>query len=173
MSDKKESKRYATRYGMHYSIVMKPSVTQVVNGTPMTTPGKTIEFENGLYETEDKAEQKFLEACPQFGRDFREVTDEMDAERSIDGLGRDGHLPRAHGRHRDLQRIPRFARRTAGDVVEIAEREADVEKREMALRGQGHEEGSNTPSTGRGRTTGNKDADKEKDKEKEKEEATF
>lgn len=148
MSDKKESKRYATRYGMHYSIVMKPSVTQVVNGTPMTTPGKTIEFENGLYETEDKAEQKFLETCPQFGRDFREVTDEMDSALEAQSL-----------EEREK---------------EIAEREADVEKREMALRGQGHEEGSNTPSTGRGRTTGQgKDADKEKDKEKEKEEATF
>ncbi len=147
MSDKKESKRYATRYGLHYSIVMKPSVTQVINGTPITTPGKTIEFQNGIYETEDKAEQKFLEICPQFGRDFREVTGEMDSALEAQSL-----------EEREK---------------EVSEREAEVERREMALKGQGHEEGSNTPSTGRGRTTGNKDADKDKDKDKEKEEATF
>lgn len=144
MSGTKELKRYAARFGTHYSIVMKPSVTQIVNGAPMTTPGKTIEFENGVYETDDKAEQKFLETCLQFGRDFREVTGEMD-------LALEAH---------SLEEREK----------EIAGREADVERREMALRGQGHEEGSNTPPAGRGRTTGqNKDADKDK----EKEEATF
>ena len=147
MSEKKETKRYATRYGLHYSVVMKPSVTQVINGTPVTTPGKTIVFENGMYETDDKAEQKFLDACPQNGRDFREVTGEMDAALEAKSL-----------EEREK---------------EIEEREADLEKREMALKGQGHEEGSAAPKaeTGAGRSkpagqTGGS-------KEKEKEEATF
>ncbi len=145
MADKKETKRYATRFGLHYSIVMKPSVTQVINGTPVTTPGKTIEFDRGIYETDDKAEQKFLETCPQYGRDFREVTDEVTSALEAKSL--------------------------EDRAKEIDEREAEVERREMALKGQGHEEGSDTPGAGRGRTGQGKDGDK--DKEKEKEEATF
>src|SRR3989338_4681155 len=56
---KTKSKRYATRYGQHYAIVMIPTVTEIINGMAITRPGKTIEFKNGIYETKDSAEQDF------------------------------------------------------------------------------------------------------------------
>ena len=161
MAEKKETKRYATRFGMHYSIVMKPSVTQVINGIPVTTPGKTIEFKNGIYETDDKDEQKFLEASEQYGRDFKEVTGEVNSA---------------------LQ-----ARSLEEKEQELKEREADIEKREMELKGQGHEEGADTPKTDVADTKKNDTADQKKDDttqkttgndqkkpdEKKKDEATF
>lgn len=137
MSETKEAKRYAARYGQHYSIVMKPSVTQVVNGTPVTTPGKTIVFKNGIYETIDKEEQKFLESCEQYGRDFQEVTSEVNSA---------------------LQ-----AKSLEAREKEIEEREADVERREMALRGQGNEEGAGVESS---ESKDGKDTEEKKDENK-------
>lgn len=73
-----KSKRYATRFGQHYSIVRIPGVTEVINGIPVTKPGKTIEFRNGIYETSDLEEQKFLDTSPYVGVDYMEVTKEVD-----------------------------------------------------------------------------------------------
>ena len=64
---KTKSKRYATRYGQHYAIVMIPTVTEIINGMAITRPGKTIEFKNGIYETKDSAEQDFLDNSPFVG----------------------------------------------------------------------------------------------------------
>lgn len=72
-----KAKRYATRYGQHYSIVMIPTVTEVINGIAVTRPGKTIEFKNGIYETKDSEEQAFLERSPFVGVDYQEVTKEV------------------------------------------------------------------------------------------------
>lgn len=74
-----KSKRYATRFGQHYSIVRVPSVTEVINGIPVVKPGKTIEFKNGIYETSDPAEQEFLATSPYAGVDYMEVTKEVDS----------------------------------------------------------------------------------------------
>lgn len=71
---KVKSKRYATRYGHHYSIVMIPTVTEVINGIAVTRPGKTIEFKNGIYETSEQYEQEFLDKSPFVGIDYQEVT---------------------------------------------------------------------------------------------------
>lgn len=74
---KAKTKRYATRYGHHYSIVMIPTVTEVINGIAVTRPGKTIEFKNGIYETTDMQEQEFLDNSPFTGIDYQEVTKEV------------------------------------------------------------------------------------------------
>jgi hypothetical protein len=74
---KAKAKRYATRYGHHYSIVMIPTVTEVINGIAVTRPGKTIEFKNGIYETADTQEQEFLDNSPFVGIDYQEVTKEV------------------------------------------------------------------------------------------------
>src|SRR3989339_2052111 len=74
---KMKSKRYATRYGHHYSIVMIPTVTEVINGIAVTRPRKTIEFKNGIYETVDPQEQDFLDNSPFAGIDYQEVTKEV------------------------------------------------------------------------------------------------
>lgn len=76
---KEKSKRYATRYGQHYSIVRVPSVTEIINGIPVVKPGKTIEFKNGIYETSDPDEQNFLDTSPYAGVDYMEVTKEVDS----------------------------------------------------------------------------------------------
>lgn len=73
-----KSKRYATRFGQHYSIIKVPSVTEIINGIPVVKPGKTIEFKNGIYETGDPEEQKFLDTSPYAGVDYMEVTKEVD-----------------------------------------------------------------------------------------------
>ncbi len=74
-----KSKRYATRFGQHYSIVRVPSVTEVINGIPVVKPGKTVEFKNGIYETSDPEEQNFLDTSPYVGVDYMEVTKEVDS----------------------------------------------------------------------------------------------
>lgn len=59
--------RYISRY-LKLKIVMKPTHNQVVEGRVVTTQGKRIDFDGGVYETTDKDEQAFLEARPEFGR---------------------------------------------------------------------------------------------------------
>ena len=83
---KAKAKRYATRYGHHYSIVMIPTVTEVINGIAVTRPGKTIEFKNGIYETVDTQEQEFLDNSPFAGIDYQEVTKEVTSYSVVMGV---------------------------------------------------------------------------------------
>ena len=109
-----KSKRYATRYGHHYSIVMIPTVTEVINGIAVTRPGKTIEFKNGIYETADIQEQEFLDKSPFAGIDYQEVTKEVTSALVSKSL--------------------------AEREAELKAREEELRQREMALKGK--EEGS-------------------------------
>ena len=111
---KVKSKRYATRYGHHYSIVMIPTVTEVINGIAVTRPGKTIEFKNGIYETADAQEQKFLDRSPFAGIDYQEVTREVTSVLVSKSL--------------------------AEREAELKAKEEELRQREMALKGR--EEGS-------------------------------
>lgn len=111
---KVKSKRYATRYGHHYSIVMIPTVTEVINGIAVTRPGKTIEFKNGIYETADIQEQEFLDKSPFAGIDYQEVTKEVTSALVSKSL--------------------------AEREAELKAREEELRQREMALKGK--EEGS-------------------------------
>jgi hypothetical protein len=111
---KVKSKRYATRYGHHYSIVMIPTVTEVINGIAVTRPGKTIEFKNGIYETSDIQEQEFLDKSPFAGIDYQEVTKEVTSALVSKSL--------------------------AEREAELKSKEEELRQREMALKGK--EEGS-------------------------------
>lgn len=111
---KVKSKRYATRYGHHYSIVMIPTVTEVINGIAVTRPGKTIEFKNGIYETADINEQEFLDMSPFAGIDYQEVTKEVTSALVSKSL--------------------------AEREAELKVKEEELRQREMALKGR--EEGS-------------------------------
>jgi len=107
-------KRYATRYGQHYSIVMIPTVTEVINGIAITRPGKVIEFKKGVYETKDQDEQAFLDNSPFIGVDYQEVTKEMSS-----ALG---------------------AKSLAEREAELAAKEEELKNREIALKGKGEGE---------------------------------
>ena len=115
---KAKSKRYATRYGHHYSIVMIPTVTEVINGIAVTRPGKTIEFKNGIYETVDPQEQEFLDRSPFAGIDYQEVTKEVTSALVSKSL--------------------------ADREAELKAKEEELRQREMALKGK--EEGSDLSS---------------------------
>jgi len=117
---KTKPKRYATRYGHHYSIVMIPTVTEVISGIAVTRPGKTIEFKNGIYETADSQEQEFLDNSPFFGIDYQGVTKEVTSAIVSKSL------------------VERES--------ELKSKEEELKRREMAV--QGKEEGSElTPET--------------------------
>ena len=111
-------KRYATRFGQHYSIIMKPTVTEVINGIPVTKSGKTIEFKNGIYETSDPDEQNFLKTSGYLGIDYMEVTKEVDSALKAKSL--------------------------AEKEQELKAKEEELKKREMDIKGQ--EEGSDAPA---------------------------
>ena len=111
---KAKSKRYATRYGQHYAIVMIPTVTEVINGMAVTRPGKTIEFKNGIYETKDSAEQEFLDNSSFIGVDYQEVTKAVSSALEVRSLSE--------------------------KEAELKEKEDDIKRREMALKGK--EEGT-------------------------------
>jgi len=111
---KAKAKRYATRYGHYYSIVMIPTVTEVINGIAVTRPGKTIEFKNGIYETIDLQEQEFMDNSPFSGIDYQEVTKEVTSALVVKSL--------------------------AEREAELKSKEEELRQREMALKGK--EEGS-------------------------------
>ncbi|MFA6187365.1 MAG: hypothetical protein WC770_09200 [Phycisphaerae bacterium] len=111
---KTTAKRFATRYGQHYSIVMLPTVTEVINGIAITRPGKTIEFKNGIYETKDSQEQEFLENSSFAGIDYQEVTKEVTSALVTKSL--------------------------AERESELKAKEEDLKRREMEIKGR--EEGS-------------------------------
>jgi hypothetical protein len=111
---KEKAKRYATRYGHHYSIVMIPTVTEVINGIAVTRPGKTIEFKNGIYETKDSQEQEFLDNSPFVGIDYQEVTKEVTSALVTKSL--------------------------AEREAELKAKEEEIKRREMSI--QGKEEGA-------------------------------
>lgn len=122
---KTKIKRYATRYGQHYAIVMIPTVTEVINGMAVTRPGKTIEFKNGIYEAKDPAEQDFLDNSPFVGIDYQEVTKAVSSALEVKSLSE--------------------------KESELQAKEEDIKRREMALKGK--EEGSDVSE--KQETTGN------------------
>lgn len=106
---KAKTKRYATRFGEHYALVMVPTVTEVINGIAMKKHGHRIVFERGIYETSDPDEQKFLESHPRCGTDFKEVTKKVNSALQATTL--------------------------AEKEAELARKEEELKRREMALKG--------------------------------------
>jgi hypothetical protein len=127
---KTKVKRYATRYGQHYSIVMIPTVTEVINGIAVTRPGKTIEFKSGIYETKDQSEQDFLDNSPFVGVDYQEVTKEISSALSAKSLSE--------------------------KEAELSAKEEELKAREMALKGKGEKSNAQTVGAEEGSATGKK-----------------
>jgi hypothetical protein len=127
---KTKTKRYATRYGQHYSIVMIPTVTEVINGIAVTRPGKTIEFKSGIYETKDHAEQDFLDNSPFVGVDYQEVTKEITSALSAKSLSE--------------------------KEAELAAKEEELKEREIALKGKGEKSNAQTGGAEEGSAAGKK-----------------
>lgn len=121
---KTKTKRYATRYGQHYSIVMIPTVTEVINGIAVTRPGKVIEFKKGIYETKDQNEQAFLDNSPFIGVDYQEVTKEISSALGVKSL--------------------------ADREAELAAKEEELKNRELALKGKGEGEDAQTEKSEEG-----------------------
>jgi len=70
----KETAKYIAKY-LNLRLIDKASYTKEVEGRVVTVPGKTIEFSQGMYETSDPDEIKFLESHPNFGTVFIKVKD--------------------------------------------------------------------------------------------------
>jgi hypothetical protein len=54
-------------------LCMKPASVQIVNGIPYPVPGEHIRFENGEFETDDKAKIAFLEKHRLYGTSIVKV----------------------------------------------------------------------------------------------------
>jgi hypothetical protein len=67
MAEEKTEAKYLAKY-LNLKIVKKSAVTREVNGQAITTPGESIRFVQGLYQTSDPEEQAFIEARPEFAK---------------------------------------------------------------------------------------------------------
>lgn len=72
--------KYISKY-LSLKLVNRASYTKEVEGRVVVVPGKSIQFENGVYETTDKDEIKFLENHPNYGSVFVKV-EEKDIEKA-------------------------------------------------------------------------------------------
>jgi hypothetical protein len=71
----KQAKKYISKY-LNLKLVDKASYTKEVDGRVVVVPGKSIQFNQGVYETEDPDEIKFLESHANFGSVFIEVKED-------------------------------------------------------------------------------------------------
>ncbi len=71
---KKEKIKYISK-GLNFRIVMKSSYTKEVNGKIIAMPGNSIQFKEGVYETDDPKEIKFLDNHGDCGGYFIKVKD--------------------------------------------------------------------------------------------------
>jgi hypothetical protein len=63
---------YISRY-LELRLVVKASYKKELEGQIVVTPGRSIQFHDGVYETDDQDEIKFLEAHKNFGNIFIRV----------------------------------------------------------------------------------------------------
>lgn len=62
-------------------LTMKPARTQIIDGIVNPVPGQHIRFENGQFETEDKAEIDFIKKHRLFGNQiFEEKKTKQESE---------------------------------------------------------------------------------------------
>lgn len=69
--------KFISKYPNH-KIVMKSSYAQEVDGRRTIVGGESIQFKNGVYETDDKNVIKFLEDLKAFGRIILRVDKNLD-----------------------------------------------------------------------------------------------
>lgn len=124
--EEKETKSKVARYISQVAelkLVNKATYTKEVEGRIVVVPGTSIQFHDGIYETSNPEEIKFLESHPNFGNIFYRIKPTEDAQKA---------------------REEQFKSLEAKEK-ELAEKEKELREREMALKG--HEEGAKTPST--------------------------
>lgn len=67
--------KYISKY-TNLRLVRKSSFTKEIEGQVVVVPGKSVQFDNGLYETNNPSEIKFLEEHPNFGDAFIRIDSE-------------------------------------------------------------------------------------------------
>lgn len=112
----KKKAKYISKY-LSLKLVDKASYTKEVGGKIVVVPGKSIRFTEGVYETEDPDEIKFLENHSNFGTVFIKVED------------------------KDLQK----AREEQFKDLETREAELKAKEKELAKKEKALEEGSSIP----------------------------
>ena len=81
MADKKPE-RYVSKY-FALKLVVEPAYTKETGGgRTVVVPGKRIEFEQGVYETSDADEIKFLDEHKNNGTIFTKVNKDVTSERA-------------------------------------------------------------------------------------------
>lgn len=79
---KKEKARYISK-GLNFKIIRKSAYTKEVDGKVVVVPGNSIQFKQGLYETDDPEEIKFLDNHGDCGGYFIKIkTDDLAKARS-------------------------------------------------------------------------------------------
>ncbi len=69
--------RYISRY-LQLRIVRKPGYSKEVDGQRVSTPGTSIQFDQGVFETTDPAEVAFIEGRSEFGKLIQRVPDNIE-----------------------------------------------------------------------------------------------
>lgn len=77
MATKEKVVRYISRY-IQLRIVRKPGYSKEVDGQRVSTPGTSIQFDQGVFETSDPDEVAFIEARPEFGKLIQRVPDNVE-----------------------------------------------------------------------------------------------
>ena len=72
--------KFISKY-LQLKLINKASYSKEVEGRVVVVPGKSVQFNNGVYETTDKDEISFLKNHPNFGNIFIEVK-EKDVEKA-------------------------------------------------------------------------------------------
>lgn len=81
MTTKKQKIKYISKYH-NLKLVNKASYSKEVGGKVIVMQGSAIQFENGVYETDDKDEIAFLDNHPNCGNVFINVEKNVAKDRA-------------------------------------------------------------------------------------------
>lgn len=73
--------RFIARKYRGLRVILKPAYRQIVNGVDTYQSGKTVEFNNGVFETNDPELIQALKACNVYGSMF--ISDSGEAEVNV------------------------------------------------------------------------------------------
>jgi len=90
MSEEKKQKKvqYISKY-LRLRIVLQPAYNTEVGGRVTTAPGKSVRFEDGFYETDDKGIIESLESRSDFGKVFIRVPEASNAKAELEDWQKD------------------------------------------------------------------------------------
>ncbi len=137
MTTKKQKIKYISKYH-NLKLVNKASYSKEVGGKVIVMQGSAIQFENGVYETDDKDEIAFLDNHPNCGNVFIKVEKNVAKERA------------------------KMLETLEERETKVKAREEAVAKKEMKLKGQGKEERAKASAKGIRSTKSTKEAQKPK-----------